>query len=80
MGGGVRDVALTSTAQFLPFVVLAVPAGVWSDRLDRKRILVVSDTVKPTSARAVAGLRALGLTPILLTGDNAAAARPAASV
>ncbi|WP_404473204.1 heavy metal translocating P-type ATPase [Microbacterium aerolatum] len=38
-------------------------------------ILVVTDTVKPTSAEAVRGLRALGLTPILLTGDNEAAAR-----
>ncbi|MCK3770012.1 heavy metal translocating P-type ATPase [Microbacterium aerolatum] len=38
-------------------------------------ILVVADTVKPTSAEAVRGLRALGLTPILLTGDNEAAAR-----
>jgi Cu+-exporting ATPase len=30
--------------------------------------------VKPTSREAVAGFRALGLTPVLLTGDNAAAA------
>jgi len=46
VGGGVRDVALTSTAQFLPFVVLAVPAGVWADRWERKRILIGSDTVR----------------------------------
>ena len=46
IGGGVREVALTSTAQFLPFVVLAVPAGVWADRLDRKRILITSDAVR----------------------------------
>ena len=46
IGGGVRDVALTSTAQFLPFVVLAIPAGVWADRWERKRILVTSDTVR----------------------------------
>ena len=42
-------------------------------------MLVVADAVKPTSAEAVAQLRALGLTPILLTGDNAAAARAIAA-
>ncbi len=41
--------------------------------------LVVADTIKPTSARAVAELRELGLTPILLTGDHAAAARAIAA-
>ena len=40
--------------------------------------LVVADAVKPTSAAAVAELRALGLTPLLLTGDNARAARSVA--
>ena len=34
-----------------------------------------SDAVKPTSAEAVRELRALGLTPIMLTGDNETAAR-----
>jgi Cu+-exporting ATPase len=32
--------------------------------------IVVADELKPTSAAAVAGLRALGLRPVLLTGDN----------
>ncbi|VVJ20351.1 Lead [Amycolatopsis camponoti] len=41
--------------------------------------LVVADTIKPTSAQAVAELRELGLTPILLTGDNAGAARAIAA-
>jgi len=42
-------------------------------------IVVVADAVKPTSARAVAELRELGLRPILLTGDNAAVAREVAA-
>ena len=42
-------------------------------------VLVVADAVKPTSAEAVSELRALGLTPIMLTGDNEAAARMVAA-
>jgi len=37
-------------------------------------LATVADTVKPNSARAVALLKDLGLTPILLTGDNAGVA------
>ena len=45
-GGGVGDVAIVSAAQFLPFAVLALPAGVWADRHNRKRILIVSDVTR----------------------------------
>jgi Cu+-exporting ATPase len=41
-------------------------------------VLVVADTIKPTSAEAVRRLRAMGLRPVLLTGDNERAARFAA--
>jgi Cu+-exporting ATPase len=41
-------------------------------------VLAVADVVKPTSREAVAGLRALGLMPVLLTGDNATVARTVA--
>jgi P-type Cu+ transporter len=42
-------------------------------------LLLVADTVKATSADAVAQLRGLGLTPVLLTGDNEATARAVAA-
>ena len=44
-----------------------------------RALLVVADTVKPTSAEAVASLKALGLRPVLLTGDNEATARAVAA-
>ncbi|WP_219418210.1 heavy metal translocating P-type ATPase [Pseudonocardia nigra] len=44
-----------------------------------RAVLTVADTVKPTSAQAIAQLRALGLTPVLLTGDNTAVAQTVAA-
>jgi Cu+-exporting ATPase len=38
-------------------------------------LLALADTLKPTSQQAVAELKQLGLTPVLLTGDNERAAR-----
>ncbi|HET7531383.1 MAG TPA: heavy metal translocating P-type ATPase [Mycobacteriales bacterium] len=54
----------------------AVLAG-WDGAV--RGVLVVADVVKDTSAAAVAGLRGLGLTPVLLTGDNARTARAVAA-
>jgi Cu+-exporting ATPase len=42
-------------------------------------VLVVADSVKPTSAKAITELRALGLRPVLLTGDNKTVARAVAA-
>ncbi|GAA3245791.1 heavy metal translocating P-type ATPase [Streptomyces labedae] len=49
----------------------------WDDQV--RAALVVADTVKPTSAAAVAQFKELGLTPVLLTGDNTAAAEHVAA-
>ncbi|MEQ4524328.1 copper-translocating P-type ATPase, partial [Nocardioides kribbensis] len=46
---------------------------------EARGVLVVSDTVKPGAAQAVAELRALGLDPVLLTGDHERAARAVAA-
>ncbi|TPG06132.1 heavy metal translocating P-type ATPase [Curtobacterium flaccumfaciens] len=42
-------------------------------------VVVVGDTVKPEAADAIARFRALGLRPVLLTGDNDGAARAVAA-
>ena len=44
----------------------------WGGRA--RGVIAVADTVKPTSAAAVRAFRAMGLRPVLLTGDHAAAA------
>ncbi|WP_225630298.1 heavy metal translocating P-type ATPase [Streptomyces solaniscabiei] len=41
---------------------------------EARAVLEVADAVKDTSAEAITRLRALGLTPVLLTGDNQAVA------
>jgi Cu+-exporting ATPase len=54
----------------------AVAAG-WDGAV--RGVVVVSDEVKPSSAEAIALFRELGLTPVLLTGDNEGAARAVAA-
>ncbi|MFC7382229.1 heavy metal translocating P-type ATPase [Sphaerisporangium rhizosphaerae] len=46
---------------------------------EARAVLVVADVVKPTSEEAIERLRGLGLTPVLLTGDNQAVARSVAA-
>jgi Cu+-exporting ATPase len=54
----------------------AIAAG-WDGRATA--VFVVADTVKETSGEAVASLKALGLRPVLLTGDNETTARAVAA-
>ena len=68
--------SLDAAAQAAESEGRTVVAVGWDGRA--RALLVVSDAVKPTSARAVAELRSLGLRPVLLTGDNSATARQVA--
>src|SRR3954447_9157930 len=72
VGGRVGDVAVVSAAQFLPFAVLALPAGVWADRFDRKKILVASDTVRFACQLTVAVLLLAGQASVLTLAVAAA--------
>ena len=72
--GAGAALAEAATEETLGHTVVAVG---WDNTV--QGLLVVSDTVKPTSREAVAALRALGLSPVLLTGDNEATARAVAA-
>ncbi|HVE96050.1 MAG TPA: heavy metal translocating P-type ATPase [Pseudonocardiaceae bacterium] len=54
-----------------------VVAVAWDGQV--RGLLAVADTVKPSSAEAVRRLRELGLTPVLITGDNETVARSVAA-
>jgi Cu+-exporting ATPase len=54
----------------------AIAAG-WDGQA--RAVFVVADTVKPSSAEAIASLKALGLQPVLLTGDNQTTAEAVAA-
>ncbi|WP_167148091.1 heavy metal translocating P-type ATPase [Actinomyces sp. ZJ308] len=54
-------------------------AGASGASLRAVAVLVVRDTVRPSSRAAVAALRELGIRPVLLTGDNARAAEHVAA-
>ncbi|WP_045304723.1 heavy metal translocating P-type ATPase [Saccharothrix sp. ST-888] len=74
-----REVLLADRAQHLPPALAAAKSAAeaagrtavavgWDGAA--RAVLEVADTVKPTSAEAIRELRALGLRPVLLTGDN----------
>ena len=56
---------------------LTAVAAAWDG--DARAVFVVADSIKPSSAEAVADLERLGLRPVLLTGDNEATARAVAA-
>ncbi|MFF1877828.1 heavy metal translocating P-type ATPase [Leifsonia sp. NPDC058230] len=75
------SIAVPTTAR--DAIVAAESAGstviavAWDGEL--RGLVTIGDRVKPSSAEAIRRFRALGLRPVLLTGDNAGAARAAAA-
>jgi MFS family permease len=54
-GGGLAEVGFVAGAMTVPFLVFTLAAGVWADRLDRRRIMIASDAVR-FLAQTLAGL------------------------
>ena len=68
VGGGAAGVVVVSIAQFLPFVLLSLPAGVLADRIDRRRVMIASDLARfgVQGAAAIALLTGNGSVPLLV--------------
>ena len=58
--GSASQVGLVLAAQFLPFAAFSLVGGAWADRLERRRVMLVSDLVR-------AGVQTL-LGVLLVTG------------
>jgi MFS family permease len=82
LGGTALQIALVQTAATLPVFVLVIPAGALGDVVDRRRLLLLSQTLMLLAAGALAALTAAGavtpdrllaLTALLAVGQALAA-------
>lgn len=58
------EVALLTTLEYLPWLLLALPAGVWVDRLTRRPMLVVTDVGRALALASVPLAHAFGVLTI----------------
>lgn len=69
LGATSVEIALIQTASTLPFFVLALPAGVFGDLVDRRRLVLATEVWMLAAAVALVCVTALGaMTPWLLLG------------
>jgi predicted MFS family arabinose efflux permease len=68
LGAGVGETGLLQTAQTLPFLLLAVPAGVLADRSSRRRLMVGAEGLRVVSLLGILGLGWLDLLTLPLLG------------
>src|SRR3954470_11154643 len=60
-GGSAADLGLVVAAGTIPFALFAIAAGVWGDRIPRRRVMIGSDAVRAV-VQLVTGL-------LLITGN-----------
>ena len=60
LGAGAGEVGLLAAAQSLPFLLLAIPLGLWADRHPRRQLMLMAELLR--------GATLLGLVAAVLTG------------
>ncbi len=66
LGAGVGETGLLQAAQTLPFLLLAIPAGLLADRASRTTLMAGSEALRAVSLGAITGLAAAGLLDVPL--------------
>src|SRR2546423_4132114 len=61
LDGGTGETGLIQTAQTLPFLLFAIPAGMLADRLSRRSVMVFAEALRVASLIAILGLAQLSL-------------------
>src|SRR5260221_14287588 len=61
LGADAGGTGLLQTAQTLPFLLLAIPAGMLADRMSRRRLMVSAEALRVVSLIAILALAASGL-------------------
>ena len=70
LGAGAGEVGLLQTAQTLPFLLLAVPAGVLADRSSRRTLMVGAEGLRVVSLLGILGLAWLDLLALPLLAHH----------
>ena len=66
LGAGAGATGLLQTAQTLPFLLLAIPAGVLADRMSRRRLMASAEVLRVTSLVGILAAAELGLLSVPL--------------
>lgn len=61
MGGGARETGLIQAMQTLPFLLLAIPLGLFADRYSRKRLMLCAEAIRAAAFLATVMLLQWGL-------------------
>jgi len=56
LGATPFEMGLLGTIEMLPFLLISLPAGVWVDRLPRRRILISGDLVRAVALGTIPGV------------------------
>ena len=60
LGAGPGEIGMLAAAQSLPFLLFAIPFGVWADRGSRRRLMIGAEGLRAASLLALASLLAFG--------------------